>query len=172
MHMEIVLNKVWKWIKPAFLIRYRIYTISLFQVCLYWNFCGGIAAMITDHTYDMVDEFQMGNHSLRDIINLKQFHNLFLTFQSHRVSDFEHRSFSYCQMVLRVICKKHLTNSTFPGVFWRKNVAVPLEWSCSFLSQLAKKWTQTLVPSHKCWISLSLVPPLEPNLTALLTCSE
>ncbi len=26
--------------------------------------------------YDMIDEFQMGNHSLTDIINLKQFHNL------------------------------------------------------------------------------------------------
>ncbi len=28
-------NKVWKWTKPAFLIRYRIYPRSLFQVCLY-----------------------------------------------------------------------------------------------------------------------------------------
>ncbi len=32
---KVIHNKVWKWNKPAFLIRYRIYPRSLFQVCLY-----------------------------------------------------------------------------------------------------------------------------------------
>ena len=39
---------------------------------------------VTDHTYDMVDEFPMGIHSLMDIVNLKQFHNLFYPVIVHR----------------------------------------------------------------------------------------
>ncbi len=39
------------------------------------------------HTYDMVDEFPMGNHSLTDIINLKQLRKLLYPFQGARSCD-------------------------------------------------------------------------------------
>ncbi len=39
-----------------------------------------ILEMKLDFTYDMVDEYPMGNYSLMDIVNLKQLHNLFSTY--------------------------------------------------------------------------------------------
>ncbi len=49
------------------------FALELFST-LFKNFCDGIAAMIIDHTYNLVDKFSIGNQVLKDIINLNQLH--------------------------------------------------------------------------------------------------
>ncbi len=44
------------------------------------RYSSSISYVRSNHTYDMVDEFPIGNQSLTNIINLKQLHRLFFTF--------------------------------------------------------------------------------------------